>query len=1188
MTGSDERLREGGGVGGAGGEAESAVEMIREAKRPTNALIYKLIHVSKQKAEINGAAVSVPCSADEHSALLQFKQSFVINTSVSSSYYASGVSFQKGYPKTLSWKSNTSCCSWDGITCDEETGHVIGLDLSGSCLYGSINSSSSLFRLVHLESLNLAHNDFNSSQIPPTIRNFPRLRHLNFSYSGFSGRVPSEISHLSKLSSLSIERNYSDTLMFSHKGFLRSLAQNLTRLETLRFSYIDISSSIPDTLTNLSHLTSLVLSNCSLSGKLPFSLGNLRHLFYLDISLNNISGQIPPSFGNLTRLTDLELYSNQLSGFIPASLGNLSQLTTLRLYSNQLSGPILASLGYLTRITLLRLGSNQLSGPIPPSFGNLSQITILRLASNQLSGPIPPSFGNLTRLTTLWLDSNQLSGSIPVSLGNLTRLTDLELDSNQLSGPIPPSFGNLTQLTTLWLYSNQLSGPIPVSLGNLTRLTTLWLDSNQLSGPIPPSFGNLSQITILRLASNQLSGPIPHSFGNLSQLTILWLTSNQLSGPIPPSFGNLSQLTILRLDSNQLSGPIPASLGNLTRLTDLELDSNQLSGPIPHFFGNLTRLTELWLGTNNFNSSIPPSLFNLVNLRSLDLTDNTWSGTTEFHKFLKLQNLTDLRLSGNKLEVLMGSTSMNNATIVVPKFENLLLRGCNISEFPDFLRSQDSLSWLDLSGNGLHGRVPKWMWNTSTQTLTNLDISHNFLSGFDRPPSTIPWVNLEILDLASNSLVGEIPSLICNLTKLYYLDLSDNRLSGVLPQCLRVSSNDLQYLYLRNNNLTGKVSPQICNLTKLYYLDLSSNKLSGMLPQCLGPGLQYLKLANNSFHGILPQRFTTAGCDLSMIDVSHNKLQGQLPRSLAYCASLEFLVLSNNQFDDVFPLWLGTLQKLKILAMRHNGFYGVIGQPKKNLHFPELRILDLSYNSFRGKFPAEYIFSGNTSRGITSEQGSYDHSYDHYLQCSISITNKGIEINYPKIQEDLVAIHLSGNKFEGNIPEFLGKLKGLRLLNISNNFFTGCIPSSFGNLRVLESLDLSQNQLSGVIPQQLSQLFFLEKFNVSHNNLTGRIPGGTQLSTFDVTSFEGNPGLCGDPLPKKCENIEGINLPPSITNPEGSGIEVDWKFALAGLGSGLVVGVVLADVAITRWDEWFLEIVDMLIRLMKRMRRFRN
>ncbi|KAL6130602.1 hypothetical protein ACLB2K_068981 [Fragaria x ananassa] len=462
---------------------------------------------------------------------------------------------------------------------------------------------------------------------------------------------------------------------------------------------------------------------------------------------------------------------------------------------------------------------------------------------------------------------------------------------------------------------------------------------------------------------------------------------------------------------------------------------------------------------------------------------------------------------------------MNNTTTVVPKFENLILRGCNISEFPNFLRSQDSLRQLDLSGNRLHGGVPKWTWNMSTQTLGELVVSHNFLSGFDRPPSTIPWVNLEWLDLASNSLVGEIPSLICNASTLNYVDLSDNRLSGVLPQCLRVSSNDLQYLNLGNNNSTGKVSPQICNLTKLSYLDLSSNKLSGMLPQCLGPGLEYLNLANNSFHGILPQRFTTAGCDLSMIDVSRNKLQGQLPRSLANCASLEFLVLSNNQFDDVFPLWLGTLQKLKILAMRHNRFYGVIGQPKKNLHFPELRILDLSYNSFRGKFPAEYIFSGYAIRGLSSVKSSY-HSYDHYLQCSISITNKGIEINYPKIQEDLVAIHLSGNKFEGNIPEFIGKLKGLRLLNISINFFTGCIPLSFGNLTALESLDLSQNHLSGEIPQQLSQLFFLEKFNVSHNNLTGRIPGGTQLSTFDVTSFEGNPGLCGDPLPKKCENPE--------------------------------------------------------------------
>ncbi|KAF3957232.1 hypothetical protein CMV_017730, partial [Castanea mollissima] len=44
--------------------------------------------------------------------------------------------------------------------------HVIELDLSSCNLYGSINSNSSLFHLVHLQSLNLAFNNFNYSQIP--------------------------------------------------------------------------------------------------------------------------------------------------------------------------------------------------------------------------------------------------------------------------------------------------------------------------------------------------------------------------------------------------------------------------------------------------------------------------------------------------------------------------------------------------------------------------------------------------------------------------------------------------------------------------------------------------------------------------------------------------------------------------------------------------------------------------------------------------------------------------------------------------------------------------------------------------------------------------------------------------------------------------------------------------------------
>ncbi|XP_021832500.1 receptor-like protein 12 [Prunus avium] len=248
--------------------------------------------------------------------------------------------------------------------------------------------------------------------------------------------------------------------------------------------------------------------------------------------------------------------------------------------------------------------------------------------------------------------------------------------------------------------------------------------------------------------------------------------------------------------------------------------------------------------------------------------------------------------------------------------------------------------------------------------------------------------------------------------------------------------------------------------------------------------------------------------------------------------------------------------------MRHNRFNGVIGQSRTNVDFPNLHILDLSFNNFTGEIPALFPdITVNKSTYMYAEVGYKVNGFDvgRSVSCSITLAIKGLDLYYSKILEGFAAIDISSNKFEGSIP------------------------SSLGNLRKLESLDLSQNKLSGQIPQQLTQLSFLENVNVSHNNLTGPIPQGTELTSFNSSSYEGNLGLCGDPLPNKCGNQEAPQRPPSTEEDNGSGstgmVEFDLKFVLAGIGSGFVVGVVLADVVITRRQELFLRVVGM-VRLM--------
>jgi hypothetical protein len=82
--------------------------------------------------------------------------------------------------------------------------------------------------------------------------------------------------------------------------------------------------------------------------------------------------------------------------------------------------------------------------------------------------------------------------------------------------------------------------------------------------------------------------------------------------------------------------------------------------------------------------------------------------------------------------------------------------------------------------------------------------------------------------------------------------------------------------------------------------------------------------------------------------------------------------------------------------------------------------------------------------------------------------------------------------------------------------------------------------LSGEIPVVLIDLNFLEMFTVAYDNLSGKVPDRkAQFATFDNSSYEGNPFLCGKLLENGCTRIDESHLSPTKSSnaSEGNGMK---------------------------------------------------
>ncbi|KAG6674545.1 hypothetical protein I3842_15G047800 [Carya illinoinensis] len=567
-----------------------------------------------------------------------------------------------------SWDKDTSPCNWTGVVCNKSGQRVVGLDLSGSRLVGSI--SPHIGNLSFIQSLQLQDNQL-TGMLPDQIGNLFRLEVLNISFNNrIEGVLPSNISQWTQLKILDLTENNIEGRIPEELSYLR-------KLEVLKLGKNQLSGAIPPSIGNLSSLFNLNLGTNNLSGIIPSELGSLQNLKELDLAINNLSGIIPPSLYNISSLVSFIVASNQLWGEIPGDVGiKLPNLLDFNFCINKFTGKIPWSLHNLTKIQNIRMAHNLLEGTIPPglenlpalrmynigfnriklgkdglkfiaSFTNSTFLNFLAIDGNHFEGEIPESIGNLSKvLSKLYMGGNRIYGNIPTSITRLTGLNLLNLTDNLISGEIPPEIGLLEELKELGLAKNQFSGSIPDSLGDLQKLNHIDLSGNSLQGKIPKTFGNFKSLLSMDLSNNKLNGSISIETLSLPRLnSVLNLSKNFLSGPLPQEISRLQSVATIDVSDNNLSGNIPSSISGCKSLEKLFMARNMLSGPIPNTINDLKGLDTLDLSSNQLSGPIPAELQELQALQSLNLSFNNLEGEVPSEGVFK--NLSQVHLEGN-------------------------------------------------------------------------------------------------------------------------------------------------------------------------------------------------------------------------------------------------------------------------------------------------------------------------------------------------------------------------------------------------------------------------------------------------------------------------------------------------------------------------------------------------------------
>ncbi|KMZ72467.1 hypothetical protein ZOSMA_163G00120 [Zostera marina] len=106
------------------------------------------------------------------------------------------------------------------------------------------------------------------------------------------------------------------------------------------------------------------------------------------------------------------------------------------------------------------------------------------------------------------------------------------------------------------------------------------------------------------------------------------------------------------------------------------------------------------------------------------------------------------------------------------------------------------------------------------------------------------------------------------------------------------------------------------------------------------------------------------------------------------------------------------------------------------------------------------------------------------------------------LEQSTLPFTFSNNKLTGRIPEDIGFMTNMKVLDFSFNSFTGHLPTSISCLSDIQVFNIAHNQISGVLPDVVCSMRSLVNLTISFNFFSRFSHDCTK--SFQGFNFSGN------------------------------------------------------------------------------------